>query len=491
MSLVAIPGKQVAGQIYLGGRDLSNYAEELIVQRNSRTLNLRRSINLCHNRTCNCNGKFYVSPKRSNALSSDSQELTVDLIIRTFEFSQQNPENQRAVSSMCNTIVEAAEKSGKLLTQIIQTKVVQESFVNFLENGSQPSTSDVLNAISASFKFAGSTMEDFIDAGLCIQLMSLLMEENKDNIEATIQLIGNISSQCTYARDAVTCLGIHTMLIDLAAKERGNEIACPICEALHSIFGNQSPIDSEIIRDSVAPIVALLDGQTDDTINAIIAVLVDMSSKQPSIVFTFSQLGVYDVICDFVANPTLTQEAMCLLGNMCVAQPPQIKILLEHGLFNILMTLSSTQFAADVFWVLSNLLESMPDIVFNTFENGLIEAALAAAEDSPSEIKREAAFFIATIIVFGGNDKVEEFFIDRVFCVISDILGCGVQSIVIRCIDSLLSFLIFAQSTGRIDEFIQFVTDNDIEDRLRDLDEERTIIGQRARYILSQIVQQQ
>ena len=483
-----MPRKQGAGQIYLGGRDLSNYAEELIIHRNSRTLNLRRSINLCHNRTCNCNGKFYVSPKRSNALSSSSQELTADLIIQTF---QQNQENPTAIASMCSTIIEASEKSGKLLSSIIQTNAVQESFVNFLENGSQPSTADVLNALSASFKYAGSTMEDFIDAGLCTALMSLLMEENKDNIEATIQLIGVISSQCTYARDAITCLGIHTMLIELAAKERGNEIACPICEALHSIFGNQSPIDSEIIRDSVASIVALLDGQTDDTINAIIDVLVDMSSKQPSIVFSFSQLGLYDVVCDFVANSKLTQEALRLLGNMCVAQPPQIKILLDHGLFDILMTLSSTQFAADVFWVLSNLIESMPDIVTSTFENGLIEAALSAAEDSPSEIKREAAFFISTVIVFGGNSKIEEFFNDRVFCVISDILGCGVQSIVIRCIDSLLSFLIFAQSTDRVDEFIQFVTDNDIEDRLRDLDEERSIIGQRARYILSQIVQQQ
>lgn len=483
-----MPRKQGAGQIYLGGRDLSNYAEELIIHRNSRTLNLRRSINLCHNRTCNCNGKFYVSPKRSNALSSSSQELTADLIIQTF---QQNQENPTAIASMCSTIIEASEKSGKLLSSIIQTNAVQESFVNFLENGSQPSTADVLNVLSASFKYAGSTMEDFIDAGLCTALMSLLMEENKDNIEATIQLIGVISSQCTYARDAITCLGIHTMLIELAAKERGNEIACPICEALHSIFGNQSPIDSEIIRDSVASIVALLDGQTDDTINAIIDVLVDMSSKQPSIVFSFSQLGLYDVVCDFVPNSKLTQEALRLLGNMCVAQPPQIKILLDHGLFDILMTLSSTQFAADVFWVLSNLIESMPDIVTSTFENGLIEAALSAAEDSPSEIKREAAFFISTVIVFGGNSKIEEFFNDRVFCVISDILGCGVQSIVIRCIDSLLSFLIFAQSTDRVDEFIQFVTDNDIEDRLRDLDEERSIIGQRARYILSQIVQQQ
>jgi hypothetical protein len=487
MNSAAVPESCDTEKIGRGGRDLSNYSDELIVLRKSRTLNLRRSINLCHNRTCNCNGKFYVSPKRSNALSTGSEELSIEYIVQTLDVSTSGQSKQGAISMLCGTIVEAAEKSVKIITQIMQSAAVQEAFVNYLEEGPQQSTCDVLNALSVVFKFAGQTMEDFIDIGLSSQLMFLLSEENEEILASTINLIGEISNQSTYARDAVICLGMHTMLIELASKVRGNPLACTICEALHSIFANPSPIDSEIIRDSVEPIFRLLEGQTEDTINSIIAVLVVMSSKQPSIVFALSNLGLYDIICDLVTNPKLTQEALRLLCNLCVAQPPQIKILLDHGLLDILMGLSSTPYAGDVFWVLSNLLESMPEVVFSTFENGLLEAALTAAEDAPFEIKREAAFLISTIIVYGGNEKIEEFFIDRVFCVISDILGCGVPNVVIRCFDALVSFLSYAQTSGKMKELIQLFTDNDIEDRLRDLDEKKTIIGQRARSILIQI----
>ena len=490
MTVLAYPiDPQAVVDLDLNGRDLTSYTKELTNVRETRCLNLRRSFNLCSNRTCKCNGKFYICPKRSSSLNSFANIVTHEDIIQTLSNALSSP-NASAIESLCTNLATEAEQSPKTILQLIKNQDVQEAFVTFLdENSELQSTVTVLNMLSTILKSCVPALEDFIDIGLSSQLLFLLSTENENVLKSTINLIGVVSGLDGYARDAIICLGIHQSLIELAGNNRGTEIALMATEALHSIYGNPSPIDTDVIKDSCQPVVAILEGQTEEVINNILMILVDFTSKQTSIVFTLSKIAFYEKICDYIRNPNLTYVALKLCGNMSVSQPNDIKTLLQNGILDILLSLLSTpEYAADSFWVLSNLLESLPEAIVECFDENFVESVLKAAEDASFDVKREASFFISTLIVFGGTERIEYFFNERVFGILSDVLGCGVETIQMRSIDALVTILLWAQSSGKVDEFLQLIKDSDLADRLREFEDEPSRIGQRVRYILSRIL---
>lgn len=468
------------------GFDLTHYNEELNETRQIRSLNLRRSFNLSKSRACKIDGKFYVTPKRSNVFEID--QFSIEDLLQKLK-----SESETEIVSACQTIEQVSSCQAKTAETILQNTQIQETFVDLLQEGSKSYTNYLLSCIIETFKYCASneeSCESFIDAGLCSSLMMILSEENTVTIEATARLIGKVSYESAYARDACVCLGIHTMLIEICGKCKGSDIAHVFCEALHFIFGNPEPMDAEVIKDSTTPIVNLLDGQKDDATMYILEVLSDISSKQPSVIFTYYNLGLYSHICELISNPALTGAALGLVGNMSVAQPAQIRELVNNNLIQILMELTTTEFAGDVFWILSNILESFPEIILSNLDSGILDTAVLTAEDSSFDAKREASFFISTLVVFGGNEQVGALFNEDIFSVLSDVLGCGINGIVLRCTDALITFILYAQREGKMDDLKQMSNESGIEDTLRGLEEDNSIIGQRSRYILSQISDQ-
>ena len=468
------------------GMDLSHYAEQLAEFRESRTINLRKSINLVKNRNNLTANKFYMTPKRSNVqVNEQDSMLTVDSCLQHFQSSDPSQ-----IIQFCNIISENASAYAKQVHLLIQNSQVQEIICQLIENGSQPYTQSLLAFIEATFPFVGCSDEDFIDNGLISGLVDLLSEENETTIMETIKTIGVVSQYSIYARDACICVGIHTMLIELCAKVRGTDLASQICSTLHDIFGNPEEMDSTVIRDSTIPIVNLLEGQNEDTLRFLLAILADLSSKLPSIVFTYYNLGLYDTICEFLSNPALASSALALVGNMAVAQPAQIRSLIDHGLIPILFDLAQTEdYASDVFWIFSNIVESVPHLFFEVFSDDFLETVLTTVQDASFNAKIEAAFFLATVIVFGGSDKAAQLFDPRVINIFSDVLGCGIETVTLRYIEALISLLVYAQKNNKSEEYIQLLIDNDIEDRLKDFDDDQTLLGQRARFMLLQIIQ--
>lgn len=468
------------------GRDLTHYNEELTETRQMRSLNLRRSFNLSKSRACKIEGKFYVTPKRSNVFEND--QLSVEELILKLK-----SESETEIASACQAIAQVGSIQTRNAEMIMRNSDIQETFVDLLQEGSKSYTNYVLGCLMETFKYCASneeSCENFVDAGLCSSLMMILSEENTVTIEETARLIGKVSFLSAYARDACVCLGIHTMLIEICGKCKGSDIAYVFCEALHFIFGNPETMDAEVIKDSTTPIVNLLDGQKDDATMYILEILSDLSSKQPSIIFTYYNLGLYSHICELITNPALTGAALGLVGNMSVAQPAQIRELVDNNLIQILKDLATTEYSGDVFWILSNILESFPGIILSNLDSGILDIAVSTAEDSSFDAKREASFFIATLAVFGGNEQVEMLFNESIFSVLSDVLGCGISGIVLRCTDALITFILYAQREGKIDELKQMSLESGIADNLRELEEDNSIIGQRSRYILAQVSEQ-
>ena len=268
MTMLAYPiQSEYVTDLGMEGKDLTQYTNELTNVRKTRCLNLRTSINLCPNKSCKWDGKFYVCPKRSSSLNSLSTLISSEQIIETL---QQNisSESSQNIQSLCTNIGIMAEQSPKTVDLLIANQDVQDAFVTFLdENSNVLSTKIIIDMITEiSRTFTQQTIEDFIDIGLSSQIMFLLSNDEEEIVRSSIHLTGVLCSLSGYARDAIICLGIHTILIDFASNNRGTEIAVLACKALKEIYGNQSDMDTQVIRDSTRPIVELIEGQTEETI---------------------------------------------------------------------------------------------------------------------------------------------------------------------------------------------------------------------------------
>lgn len=481
MSLLLLPPDSSALVHSLSGVDLSSYTEELEEFRRNRSFNLRRSINLCKTRVCKPNGKFYVTPRKSNVQLDACKTFTVEGIVEALMSG-----DPAQIDSICQDLCECVPKCPKIVQNMVINSEVQETFIQVLDSET-PSIKTVINTIAAIFKLAGETQEQFIDSGLSCSIMNIISQESDDTIKEIINLAGEISQECCYARDSIICLGVHSMLIDLATKYNSTEISSLACEALHKIFSNPDPIETEIVKDAIPAIIKMISGQNDETISFILSILVDISSKQPSSVFIYYNLGLYSQIVSFIKNPALTKDALKLAGNMAVSQPLQILSLIENGIIDVLHSLMETEYLSDVFWIYANLLESYPDGIFQIIDDKLIEITLNAAEDGQFDIKQEASFLIATCVVFGGNPRAPMFFNERIFGVLSDVLGCGVNTIALRCLDALNTFLGYANISERQDEFLAFIADAEVEDRLHDIEYSNSLAGVRSQYLLLSI----
>lgn len=451
MSLLLLPSKAPSLVHSISGGDLSSYAEELAEFRRNRSIDLRRSMNLCKTRVCKPKSRFYVAPKKSNTLIDACLTFTVESVVSALTSGV-----DASIVSICQDLCESAPKCPKIVQNMITISDVQEAFVAALDSETS-AVGTVLNTIAQIFKLAGETQEAFVDGGLTCSLMNLLSQEDPATISEAINLIGVLSEESSYARDSIICLGIHTILVETAGNHKQTDLATLACESVHKIFSNPDPIESEIVKEAIPSIIEIIEGQSDETMSFILQILVDISSKHPSSVFIYYNLGLYDQIVGFIQNQALTKEALKLAGNMAVAQPLQIICLLDNGLLAALEQLSVSDYLADVFWVYSNLLESYPEGIFELIDEKFINFALDAAEDSPYEVKQEASFFIATMVVFSGNPRASLFFNERVFSVLADVIGCGVNTVALRCLDAFNTFLGYANLNEKQDELLGLV----------------------------------
>ena len=63
----------------------------------------------------------------------------------------------------------------------------------------------------------------------------------------------------------------------------------------------------------------------------------------------------------------------------------------------------------------------VPSLILEALNTEFVENVLTTAEDASFDAKIEASFFIATIIVCRGSDKIEHLFYTRVFSLVSGV----------------------------------------------------------------------
>lgn len=461
------------------GADLSDYRDQLARERSARTLTLRRT-----NRTSIAS--LIGKPKVTSGPLVDVSNfpfLDPNYVCNTLRSGSISN-----LEEMLNNICGFTQTSSKLLKNVYLNEELPSVFIEALGNG-LPSLQvvNILKTISVIFPKCEANQIRYIDEGLTMLMFDFLSSEDINILYAAICLIDVIVEVSSYARDSILSFGLHISLIEIAQMNHNQQLIISACETLYHVFSNPQSIDSTTLTSCVEPMASLLFLQDDQAEAIVLNTFVAMTNKMPALVFTMYDLDLFKHVVGLLSNENLIAATLPLIGNMSVGHAENIRTLLNCGLLEILMQLIDSSFTADVFWVLSNLVESMPHVMMEKFDMEFVHNVADVADASSFEVKKEASFFIATLILFTDSQDLIGFMFKTVLEVLVEMLGCGVGLIILRCLDALLRFSYALQSTVN-DDFVALIHESDLADSLNRLTNEgSTLIQERAEFLLNQL----
>jgi hypothetical protein len=464
--------------------DLSEYREQLARERNARTLTLRRgpiTIAQFLGRVGG-GGQTHLLPKL-DATSSPFLEPE-------YAMQRLRDANPKALADFFNNLVSIGQKSTRLAVPLMRNSAFQELFVSSISSsGSDDVTILLAKYFVILFPLFPDMHEPCIDFGLCYSFFDMFNSQNPAVVGAVIALIDCIAEASGYARDSVLCLGLHTNLISVAVADPSESMTVAAVEALNKIFANRAPIDSTTLTLCLEPMAELLNLSYVSAVNVALSCFISMTNKMPALVFTMYELNLFPVIVRMLDRPELVEMALPLIGNLSVGHAQHIETLLECHLFEILMKLLRTeQYSADIYWVLSNLVESVPHLTIGFFDEQFVKATLKLAQDAGYEVKKESGFFIATLILFTEVDELRYFINAEVLDLMVQMLGCSVGLIVLRCLDALLRLAKVIRAVPANRDQTGLFQGNSLMESLTALfDQSSVLIHERAEFLLGQI----
>lgn len=460
------------------GMDLSVYKEELNRERNSRTLTLRR---MQRPTLRSVFGNIQQKNKPMISLSDNKQSI-INEAVQTL-----NSGDESAIESFCQGIINTELVSVSNLAYLAHSPEVAEAMGTAATNGYSESTIvSLLGAISNLFPLSGQNANTFIDTGICFYLPEFL--ENPNLINASVTFIGCISESSSYARDAILCNELHFSLCQIALQSENEELTVNACEAIRKIFANTAEIDFKILSDSVNPIAPLLDLPNLTAVHSIIATFNEMACKMSTLVLKYDQIGLYTKIIEYVQNENLTDVSLKLIGVLSIGQPSHVRAMFEGGLFAILMQLLDTEYCPDVFWIFSNLIETLGSTATSFFDFNFINHVVEISATASFTVKKEAAYFLSTFALFSDAEVVNSFLNEAILDILVEMLGCGVLVIMNRIIDIIIRMVHQLQTGAVTKEFANLIAESDLTTRLEDITEQQYgIIAERANYLINLI----
>ena len=458
------------------GFDLTKYKQQLVRERNARTLSLRQ---ISRPSLKSVFGSKDRIPKQRLSLGSDRQ-AQIDAACALFSSGVESQ-----IFGYCNNIINSELQSAQEVKEIAKSPEVAEEMCQSLLSGSfsDETVTAILGAITTIFPLAGENCTVFVD-NLCFVIPEFL--EKEALISPIVTFIGVISESSEYARDAVLCMELHKTLCDLAKASADESTTLNICEAIRKIVANPAEIDFQILSDAVPPIIELLDLPYLSCVHSIISALTEMACKMSTLVLTYYDYELYKKVITFIQTPELVDVSLKLIGILSIGQPSHVKAMLDDGMMPILMDLLTTEYAADVFWIFSNLIETLSSAVMSTFDQGFIASVVQLAAPSAFELKKEIAFFLATFALFADAEVVNEFLNDDVIDILVEMLGCGVSIVMLRIVDSLVRMLHQVQVGAAPPDFVSVIEQSDIRKRVSDIAEQSPgVVMDRAEYLIS------
>jgi hypothetical protein len=465
----------------MNGADLSRYQDELARERNARTLTLRRhgqSILDIRGKRPGCDRyrsisdasrfPYLAQEKATAALSVDSE-----------------------LQELANQIISAAKAAPRPLKSLVHSSEFLDAFSAVLAAPHPPELIiRLLEVVIVIFPLLDPLTNSFIDGGICYSLNDFLSSPDPSIVSTTVRVLKEICGRSSYARDSALCLEIHTTLIQLALDSSPSERSEECCAALLVIFSNPDPIEPEILIKSVEPLFGLLDVGSPQTVASVLDSFVAMTNQHSALVHSLYDLGLFKRVVRLMDTPVLFSPTLRLIGNLSVAQPFQLRTMLDAGLADRLFRELESEHAADVFWVLSNLLEAVSALIMPLIDAEFVARLLEIIDTSSYDIQKESAFFLSTLILFSREADLPRFVAPPVIEVLVSMIGCGVEKVILRCIDTFGKLVRFLQAHP-IAESTKSIAESDVLDRLAELldDPEQPLLAERAEALIGQVRQ--
>jgi hypothetical protein len=465
-----------SSDITTSDEELSSYRDQLNRERNARTLTVRRT-----------------RPSILSFLSRQPPRLPQrppPFLEASFALAQFATKSGHLLAEWFGNVVAVAQQSPPLVGRLLNNAAVQEAFVGAVtDSPNEEFTIAALRYIAVLFPLFPDMHVPFVDLGLCLGLSEHLASESPPLLEAAIACVDCISEASAYARDSVLCFGVHEPLIDCARRCFSEGLTVAAAEALHKVFGNREVIDANSLSGCVGPMASLLTLPFPAAVCIALSCFVSMTNKMPSLVFTLYEMELFPVIVGMLTDDRLVAAALPLVGNIALCQSDHMDALIKCNLFDILKQLLQNEaYTADAFWVLSNLLESVPDRTLRFFDDGLIQWTVARAADATQEVQKESVFFLATVVVSREADDLGVFVSADALRLMVQILRCSVWLIILRCLNALAKLVRVIREHGASDEVMAVVHGAEMRDALLPLLElPHALIGEWAEGLLLQI----
>jgi len=447
------------------GADLSNYREELSKGRSIRTLTLRRvnrptilgSVGVASNSVSQ--NRVYLSK------SPIDNDISVLNVISVFSSN-----NENAIINMCQRIFQHGVQMPRVLAKISKSEEIVDSLIQFL-NGAFSSVTkcSILSAIAVLFPLQDDFHEKYIDEGLCYTLIDFLSSNDTQMISDSVSLITIITKYSSYARDSVICLGIHDMLLNLALNQ-SDEIAESCCDAIYNVFAHSEEIELGIIQQFFEPLKALLTLNCFPALRIVLLIFSELAAHNPSIVYSYHQIGLYESAVSYLKTPDLVQESLRLISALALGKREHIQIMLDNGLFEQINMLGEDEnLRPDVLWIISNLLDSSSPLILPYINEQFIVGLIESSMNSSYDVRKESAYLLSTIILNISFDILYIFLSTLVVECLSEMISCGVSDVVLRCIEALLRLVYFTHINSDNGQFLAILLESELSDHLTDI----------------------
>ena len=275
------------------------------------------------------------------------------------------------------------------------------------------------------------------------------------------------------------------------AQEAADEtVAVDACKSIASVFYSSEPIDSNILSDAVKPLSDLLSLPYPAAVCSILNAFVSITTHLPEVIMDIFDSGIVPSIIAMLENPDLVSSVLPLIGNLCASHPSHIQQMFNLDLIQHLTPLTATPHCGDVFFVFSNLVTNVPNLIMPFFDSSFIDSAIEVAMTEQYDTKKEVVYFLATYIIHLSTESMVSLMRSDVVDLIIEMLNCGVTATVLSCLDVIQKFSL-AVSLGEADSSL--ISEDQWEDlhnaleQLTDNDRTQQSIKEKAVFLMEKI----
>lgn len=506
-SLQDLESLDAFGTLSKSGCDMAIYQEEIQRQRSNRSLSLRRITAI---------GSSPGIKSTSSVIQTNTVMLDATYALEVFNNPPTTESDTKEIQnfdSFLGTIHKYSLKNPRAIKHSFNNPELIKSFANIISFGLPEKTLCIaLQVMGCLFPHLDKYQDLFVDK-IFDFINDLIESPNEDIALSALSLITIISNFSAYGRDALLSLGTHIVISDLLTNilddlpenyAEGNieHVVDIASDSIFHIFANPAAIEShEILTDFLPNIIHILQSLNPlmkTSINSIIMTMVEMSNKYPSLVFRYYENELFPFFIEKLQDPDLVGSTLCIIGNCCGANPSQIQQFLDEGLIDYLLQFFETEYATDSFWIFSNLLQSIPDVIFPIVMNEeFIRNVISVASSSSFDLKKEASFLLSTIIInssfiSGMSSDIQPFITSEIFDIFTDMLSGGDQKIIERCINTFIKLITAAIQEGpqACSQLNEIVSTSDLPSILSDLvdDKNDIILSEKAEMLYGQLL---